>query len=443
MNDEVLILGAGRSGLAAARLLVSEGYAVTVADRRPAEEMPETVHRLSAWGVRLHLGRPGLPDGTYRLGVVSPGFAVDSDWVQALYAQAEEVRSELEVGWLRHGGRTVAVTGSNGKSTAVKWITESLQLAGRRAVAAGNYGYPACDAVREQPQADWLVLEVSSFQLETAQSLRADIAYLTNIHPNHLDRHGSMDAYVAMKARLFAHARADDVCFAPVAWRARLAAESGGAGGWLTVGEPGGDYRTAQGVVSRDGRKVADFSGTLFAQPAMGDQAAAVAGIVECAGIDPCHAVEAARRFTPLPHRVQPVGEIDGVRYVNDSKATNLAAVAHALRAVDGPVRLIAGGLAKEPDFRSLKELLEERVQTVYLIGQSAKRMCSDWSDAVPCVLSGSLEQAFRQASQDACGGEVVLLSPGGASFDQFRDYEQRGERFVELVEERQQKGTS
>jgi UDP-N-acetylmuramoylalanine--D-glutamate ligase len=441
---KALILGAGLSGLGAARLLAAEGTEVIVAYARPEQELGQAVAMLNHVGARMHFGHTSLPSETFDLCVVSPGFPLTSDWVREARDRCAQVIAELELGWSRARCRTIAVTGSNGKSTAVKWCAESLRAAGLHAVIAGNYGVSVSAAVLEQADPDWLVLEVSSFQLETVEMFRPDIGVLLNIHPNHLDRHGAWSVYTDTKARLFARTREEDVCLVPHAWCDEMRARSGGQGRWVTFdSEANAAYMMREGQVFRDGAPLADLSGTLFGRNGMESTACAVIAVMDAADIHPRAAVLAAGSFKTLPHRVEEVALIRGVRFINDSKSTNLAAIEHALRMVDGRVRLIAGGLAKESDFKRLKEVLADRVENVYLIGKSAEAMSSAWSRAVSCVICGTLDEAIRRTVNEARAGEVVLFSPGCASFDQFRNYEERGEHFTRRVLDLAGKGTS
>ena len=432
---KALVLGAGLSGLGAARLLVAEGTDVTVVDGRPASELTDASAQLDALGARGCWGTGAMPPGRFDLCVVSPGFDVHGDTVRAAREISAELLPEIELGWSRATCRTIAVTGSNGKSTAVKWCAETLERAGCRVAVAGNYGRSVCAVVLEETDLDWLVLEISSFQLETVCDFRVDIGCLTNIHPNHLDRHENMETYTQLKSRLFARSTRDDSCVVPQNRLRDMQRLSGGRGHWISFGcEADADVQCRGGRVFQGGVERADFSATPFGQPGLEETAAALTAMMDGAGVDVRHAVEAAKEYQSLPHRLQSIAEIAGVRYINDSKSTNLAAIGHALRAMPGPVRLIAGGLAKENNFDCLQERLAERVQTVYLVGKSAEQMFSAWSRDVPCVMSGTLDEALRQARDDAQSGEVVLLSPGCASFDQFRNYEQRGEHFSRLV---------
>jgi UDP-N-acetylmuramoylalanine--D-glutamate ligase len=423
MYKTALILGYGRSGRAAERMLRSEGTETRVISRETVDDAGVT---------QL------LKDCAFEVCVVSPGFALSHPWLCAVRSAGIPLLSELELGWSRHQGKTIAVTGSNGKSTAVKWICESLQETGQHAVIGGNYGVPACEVVLQHPEADWLVLEVSSFQLETAVHLRADVALVLNILPNHLDRHGCMDIYWQTKARLFKSAVSADACLVPFDWLGRFRKETGGEGRWITFGDSAAaGYRFCDGKVYRGAEAVLDLAGTLFDSPVIGGcTGAAVAAVADAAGI-PMRAVEsAAKQFVPLPHRMQKLAEINGVTFINDSKATNLAALAAAVCAVGAGVHLIAGGLPKESDYTFIKEILAERVRSIYLVGQASRPMYQAWNRACLCVECGSLEKAFAAAIKVAKAGETILLSPGCASFDQFCSFEERGERFGACVED-------
>lgn len=415
-----LVLGKGRSGQAAERLLQAEGtQAVIVAQDVVSDAEFSDLLRGRAFDIC----------------VVSPGFGLANPWLAAVRDAGIPLLSELELGWSRHKGKTVAVTGSNGKSTAVKWICESLQQAGQKAELGGNYGIPACEAVLEHPGLDWLVLEVSSFQLETVHDFRADVAVVLNILPNHLDRHESMELYRRTKARIFGSSSVGDACLVPVDLVTRFEGDTQGGRNWITFGAtPEADYFFEKGQVFRGSEAVLDLADTLFDSPVIGScTGAAVAAVAATCGI-PFGVVEnAAKDFDPLPHRLQRVGELGGVEYINDSKATNLAAVAAALQACGKEVHLIAGGLPKESDYTFIKEILAERVRRIYVIGQASQAMYQAWNGVCPCVECGSLEKAFSMARNEARTGETILLSPGCASFDQFGSFEERGERFEAL----------
>jgi UDP-N-acetylmuramoylalanine--D-glutamate ligase len=424
-----LILGYGRSGKAAERMLRAEGCETVVLTQETAGG-PEVFQTLE--------------DRDFDVCIVSPGFGPSNPWICAVREAGIPLLSELELGWSRHRGKTVAVTGSNGKSTAVKWIFETLQLAGKKAAIGGNYGIPACEVVLDNPDLDWLVLEVSSFQLETIREFRADVAVVLNILPNHLDRHETMELYRSIKARIFGpSSSAGDACLVPVELRDRLQGDVAGDRNWITFGAtPESDYFFGNGKVFQGLEVVLDLSGTLFDSPILGScSGAAVAAVADACGIPREAAERAARRFKPLPHRLETVGELAGVTYMDDSKATNLAAMAAALSACGNSIHLIAGGLPKESDYTFVKEILAERVRSIYVIGQASRAMYQAWSGVCPCVECGTLEEAFGAARNASAAGDTILLSPGCASFDQFRGFEERGERFAALFRNAVQAG--
>lgn len=428
-----VVLGCGASGAAAALLLRREGAAVTVVDRlRPGAER---CAELEAAGVQVMQAESELPGGAFDLCVVSPGVPVNSPWISAARARGVPVLAELELGWSRRGAgtKTIAVTGSNGKSCAVKWIAESLAEAGLRVAIAGNYGPPVCRVVMEQPDLDWLVLEVSSFQLETVRDFRAEVGILLNIAPNHLDRHGDFATYRQAKARLFSQTLPADVCLVHEACARDVRGEAGGAGRWFTFGDAG-DFTYDHGHIMCSGLAVAEVAGTYFGNAVLGANAAGVVGALSVAGLDLRSAERAARAFHPLPHRMELVAEARGIRFINDSKATTLTALSAAVRMCGGGVRLISGGLLKEYDLSAVKEVLAQQATGVYLIGRASDQMWSAWSEVVPCTKCGTLDAAVRTAWSEAKGGEVVLLSPGCASFDQFRNFEVRGDQFRQLA---------
>ena len=300
-----LVLGLGTSGESAAKLLLSEGSKVTVLDGADNEILRARAAELMKLGAEVALAATHLPASPFDLCVVSPGIAVASPWVVEVRKRGINLIPEIELGWSRHRGRVIAVTGTNGKSTAVKWIAETLQAAGLRAVPAGNYGLPATQAVMDHPDADWLVLEVSSFQLETINAFRADAAVLLNLLPNHLDRHEDMKEYVRAKARIFMNARAGDACVVHEDHESKMRACST-AGTWLTFGASDkSTFHYKEGKIISAGKTVADLSGTFFGNEVLGVNAAGVIAALDACGIAPDHAVQAARRFKPLPHRME------------------------------------------------------------------------------------------------------------------------------------------
>lgn len=457
-----LVLGAGVSGIAAAQLLRQRGATVVVVDEAPAERLARAAAELAACGATLRAGCCAVPETPFDLCVTSPGIALTHPWMEACTRRRIPVIAETEYGFSCWPGRVLAITGSKGKSSLVKLCADTLCLAGIPAAPAGNYGTPLSRlvaagiaptvattggrglrppaAATEEAQHAWAVVEVSSFQLEHMPRFRPDVAILLNLQADHLDRHASIEEYRALKLRMFAQQGAGDVALLPEgeddggvipAAVTRWTFGSGSDCDWQYAA------RHVRGRISgATALRQISMEGSWFNNPVLGLAAAAGAGALAACGLDDAAIVRGLRGFEPLPHRMQLVAERQGVRFVDDSKATSLAAVVAALQMVSGPVRLIAGGRLKEHDLESLKELLTSRVRKVYLIGECAGRMYSAWSGAVSCKECGTLDVAVTEAARDARADETVLLSPGCASFDQFGSYRERGERFTRLVRE-------
>lgn len=436
--SRTMVCGLGASGVAAARLLRAEGAAVLAVDERDVPESRRSAVALEALGCAVALGAAAPPAGDFDVAVVSPGLPVAGAFLSEVRRRGIPLLSEMELGWSRFRGRTIAVTGSNGKSSVVKALAECLEASGQRAVPCGNYGLPVCQAVLEAPDAAWLVIEASSFQLETCVDFRPDVAVLMNVLPNHLDRHGTLETYARLKARLFARQRAGDLALTPPEWQARFREWSGGQGAWRTFGTDAAcDFRHAPHRLAARSDAGSDVSGSYFDNEVLGPNAAALYGAALAAGA-PAETVAAAlRSFRPLPHRAEPVGEFGGVRYVNDSKATNLSALVASVRMQDRPVWLIAGGRPKETDFSAAVPILRERVRGALLIGEAAAAMAAAWNAAVPCEICGTLDRAVAAARRAAAPGETVLLAPACTSYDQFRAYGERGDAFRRLVSEK------
>ena len=433
-----LVLGLGASGEAAARLLRARAVAVTVLDAGSGPALEAKARILRDAGCVVRTGPRELPDTTAGVAVVSPGIPATDAWVVALRARGIPVISELELGWRARRSRVLAVTGSNGKSTLAKLCHEAILCNGFTSVVGGNYGTPLSALVGMDPAPEWIVAEVSSFQLETVDRFAPDAGILLNLNPNHLDRHGSMEEYTAMKARVFARMDAGQAAVIPedASEAIRRAIP---AGACVTTF---GTTRSAS-IRYEPGRLVGatldtqvSLEGTIFDNEIMGSTAAACAAALVGAGLSARGVESAARGFARLPHRMQTKAVIKGVTFIDDSKATNLAALSAGLRMVAGPTRLIAGGLLKESDLEPVKKVLANGVRGVYIIGRYSGVMAAAWRDVVPCMICENLKEAVLRAWSEATAGETVLLSPGCASFDQFKSFEDRGEQFSEIVKE-------
>ena len=430
-----VVLGAGASGVAAAQLLRQRGCAVTLLDEAPLDKISAAATLASA-GVELRAGAKNLPDKKFDLCVASPGVTISHPWLAACKKRKIPVIAEMELGFSYWPGKILAVTGSKGKSSLVKLCADTLNRAGVPAAPAGNYGTPLSQLVIESPQLKWAVVEVSSFQLEHVVDFRPDVAVLLNVQPDHLDRHASMAEYRALKLKMFAKQAGSDVAIFPEKLRIDRRFSTP-AKKWRFGTGARCAWRYAGHVIigQFDGRvQKTSVSGSWFDNPVLGLAAAAGVGALTACGLSETAIADGLKNFAPLPHRMQRIAERNGVIFVDDSKATSLAATAAALQMIAGPVRLIAGGRLKERDLNMIKELLTQYVRKVYLIGECAWQMEAAWSDVVSCETCGTLDKAVTVATHEACAGETILLSPGCASFDQFSSYRDRGECFTRLV---------
>lgn len=452
-DGAVAVLGLGASGEAAARLLLDEGRSVLAIDSGAGDALERRAAELRAQGADVRLSLAELPRSELAMAVASPGVPPDSRLRIDCVERGIPLVSEIEMAWSRIEAPTIAVTGSNGKSSLVKCIAAGLGLAGCSVGLGGNYGVPASELARRRNEFDWLVLELSSFQLETIIDFRPDISVLLNIFPNHLDRHGDMLGYRALKERIFANCGSEDRCIFPAELQPPPELGAGNPR-WTTFGDraPADWIYTAgrvdcavdpqqrwhRGNVSVDkaisASEPAEISGSYFDNRILGKAAAAALAVCDAAGIDACFAIEALRSFEPLPHRVRTVAELDGVSYIDDSKATNLAAMCAAIEMVAAPIRLIAVGRGKGEDLHLALPLLRSSVVKAYLIGENAEKMREIWSQTLDCELCVDLKTAVSRAREESSAGDAVLLSPACASFDQFTDFAQRGDFFINYI---------
>jgi UDP-N-acetylmuramoylalanine--D-glutamate ligase len=442
-GERAVVVGLGSSGRASAEALLAEGASVVVTDSRPAAdarasaEAPAGAELLAGGHLREHL------DGA-TLVVTSPGVPERAEFLRWARERRLPLWSELELGARLCAVPFVAITGTNGKTTTVELVAAAMRAAGLRARACGNVGYPFSAAAREPYEA--LAVEASSFQLRFTETFRPRVSVLLNLAPDHLDWHGSFDAYSRAKARVFANQTGDDVHVGN-ADDARSAEVSRGARcavRWFREGPPG----PGQAGVAQDGRIVArapgwgaradgtepdvDMGRPGFDAPRFLADAAAAAAAALAFGLPAKAVTEAMSSFDLLPHRGEPVGRIAMVRYLDDSKATNPHAAVASLRGLDHVV-LIAGGLAKGVDLSPLAAAIPA-LDGVVAIGEAGPAVVDVFEGRVPVVLAGSIEEAVERASEMARPGGSVVLAPACASMDMFRDYQERGERFAAAV---------
>jgi UDP-N-acetylmuramoylalanine--D-glutamate ligase len=444
-DKRVLVVGLGKSGVASALFLKAHGARVTVSDTKSGDELRNEIPVLLDHGITVETGGHG--DRTFRgqdLIVVSPGVPVDAPPLAQARALGESVIGEIELAARFLPGPIVAITGSNGKTTTTTLTGEIMTAGGLTTLVGGNIGTPAISlAERARPETA-IVLEVSSFQLETIESFRPKVAVVLNVTPDHLDRHRTFEAYVDAKARIFENQQASDftvlnfddpTCVAmaartkaPVVWFSRQKEVAQGA--WVRDGNI--VFRGTSGGPQREILQVSEIP-LKGAHNLENVLAAVCAGVIM--GCGPEKIRDAVRDFKAVEHRLEFVATVGGVDYYNDSKATNVDATIKALESFPANIHLILGGKDKGSDYSVLNDLLRERVKRVYTIGAAAAKIESQIVFAKSeTVHAETLENAIHKAHASAQPGDIVLLAPACASFDQFKNYEQRGQVFKEIV---------
>jgi UDP-N-acetylmuramoylalanine--D-glutamate ligase len=441
-DKRVLVVGLGRSGVAAAFFLQDHGARVTVSDTKSEAQLQNEIGALLDRGISLETGRHN--ERTFRdqdLIVVSPGVPPDQPQLQHARALGIPVIGEVELAARFLQGKIVAITGSNGKTTTTTLVGEILSKSGKKTLVGGNIGMPVISLAGQSSPDHLPVLEISSFQLETIQQFRPWIAVILNVTPDHLDRHGTFQAYIDAKARIFENQQSGDYAVMN-ADDANLVALKRSIKGRLysfSRKQPveNGTYLENDQIVFRSSGSVTPVLPVsdirLKGAHNLENVLAAVCAAM-LAGCEPEKVRRAVAEFQGVEHRLEPVATVHGVAYFNDSKATNVDATIKALESFPGNVHLILGGKDKGSDYSVLVPLLRERTKSVYLIGAAAEKIDAQIQGATRIVSSGTLDRAVRQATEAATSGDIVLLAPACASFDQFENYEQRGRVFKDLV---------
>ena len=445
-GKRVLVVGLGKSGVASAQFLATRGARVIVSDTRTQNELKTQIPALLDRGIAVETGGHG--ERTFRdqdLIVVSPGVPSDLPQLVRARAQGIPVIGEIEVATRFLKGKIVAITGSNGKTTTTTLCGDLIASSSQRTLVGGNIGTPVILLVDDSTDETVNVIEVSSFQLETIETFHPHIAVVLNITPDHLDRHGSMEAYTAAKARIFENQTSADY--------AVLNLDDSGSAGleprtksricWFTrkqqlTGDRNGAFVRDGEIYWRDGGKEEKIMPaaeiTLKGAHNLENVLAAVA-VGRLCGCDAVSIRNAVRKFKAVDHRLQHVGTVSGVEYYNDSKATNVDATIKAIESFPGKIHLILGGKDKDSDYTLMNDLLRERVRRVYTIGAAAEKIRSHVQSAVEVLPCRTLDNAVERAHDLAQTGDIVLLAPACSSFDQFENYEHRGRTFRSLVE--------
>src|SRR5580658_8349783 len=449
-DKRVLVVGLGKSGVASALFLKAHGARVTVSDTKSGDELRNEIPSLLDHGITVETGGHG--ERTFRgqdLIVVSPGVPVDLPMLAQARAMGEAVIGEIELAAQFLPGPIVAITGSNGKTTTTTLTGEILAAGGLPTLVGGNIGTPAISLAEQAQPETAIVLEVSSFQLETIQTFCPKVAVVLNVTPDHLDRHRTFEAYVDAKARIFENQQSSDFAVlneddptcvamavrtrAQVFWFSRQKEVKQGA--WVRDGnilfrDGRVEQKTSQKMSQREVMQVSEIP-LKGAHNLENVLAAVCAGALM--GCAPEKIRQAVRDFKAVEHRLEFVATIRGVDYYNDSKATNVDATIKALESFPANIHLILGGKDKGSDYTVLNDLLRQRVKRVYTIGAAAAKIESQIKGA-EIVHAETLENAIRKACGVAQPGDVVLLAPACASFDQFKSYEHRGKTFKEIV---------
>ena len=434
-----LVVGAARSGIAAAGLVGRlGGRAVMTDDAGAPAKLPAGIEFATPDQALALVEAGNLSDV-----VLSPGVAATHPLAAGAVARGIRVRSELGLASDHVRGRVLAVTGTNGKSTVTTLLAGMMAASGRRVFAGGNLGRPLCEAAAQSDAAyDDLVVEVSSFQLEWPHALSPAVATVLNVSPDHLDRHGSMDAYIRAKMALFSNMEPDShaVFSRDQTWwhpyRSSLDAHVTTFGGApVAAGEEGTRFDVRARAVTLLGRdrRVLALPERWPVFPHDVENAAAAAEMARLAGVAPTAIERGIANFRPLAHRLALVGTHAGVRFFDDSKATNVGATLKSLEAFDEPVILLAGGVAKGAEFSALAGVATQ-LRAVVAYGEAAPLIEAALKDRVALKRARGMDEAFAAAVAGAKTGDVVLLAPACASFDEVRNYAHRGERFVELV---------
>jgi UDP-N-acetylmuramoylalanine--D-glutamate ligase len=443
-GKKVLVVGLGKSGLAAALFLRRRGAQVTVSDLRSAQALSKEIPSLLEAGISVEAGGHGLL--TFRrqdLIVVSPGVPLSTPELVQVRTLGLPIIGELELAARFLKGDVLAITGSNGKTTTTTLCGQIFSAAGLKTLVAGNIGLPVIEVVDQSAPGAWSVLEVSSFQLETTASFHPHVAVILNITPDHLDRHGTFENYVAMKERIFANQtvgdylilNGDDAVAQQAASRARSQvlwfsrSKIVRRGTFLLNGMV--MFRAAEQGTSVPVLPLAEIP--LKGEHNIENVLAAVCAA--CVANIPAEVIaRTVSSFHAVEHRLEFVAAIHGVDYYNDSKATNVDATSKAIASFPGNIHLILGGKDKNSDYTQLNALLRARVKAVYTIGSAAEKIEGQITGVTKVVRAGTLEAAVDQAAGQAVAGDVVLLAPACSSFDQFENYEERGRVFKQAV---------
>ena len=422
----IAVLGAGRSGRAAARLAMKHGGRVCVFDTSPA---------ITGWpeDIPLHAGATQEDGHAFRadLVVISPGIETDCPFVKSFGREGVETIGEMELASRFYRGKIIAITGTTATTTTTSLVEKILLRAGKKAVACGNYGVPMAEVLLRDAVPDVLALEVSSFQLETIRDFHPDVAVWLNFAPDHMDRYTAVEDYYKAKLHIFDNQTENDL--AVVRFGEHLPALKALVRTFSSE-SPEADLYYREPLVMEGDSALLNLAGTSLSQRHNAENVMAAVLACRHLGIPAETAAEVLEEFTPPSHRCEAVRSLDGVLWLNDSKATNLHALEAALKSQNAPVVLIAGGKDKGLDYLPLRPMLKEKVRACVVFGQIADQLYDSFSPAAPTEKAADVADCVEKARLLARPGDTVLFSPGTSSFDMFTGYAQRGQAFRDAV---------
>jgi UDP-N-acetylmuramoylalanine--D-glutamate ligase len=441
---EILVAGIGRSGIASANYLSSKGHKVTITDAKTIEQLSDQMATLDKGVTVMAGGHEGIT-GEFDILVTSPGIPWDAEILTDFRNRGIPVISEVELAFTEYEREWVAITGTNGKTTTTSLVGEMLKTAGIEAVVCGNIGNPVIGEPGLAKEGTVIVAEISSFQLEGVNAFAPRVAAILNITPDHLDRHGTIENYIAVKSRVFKKQDKKSFCVLNMddPQTANLQSEVPSSLFGFSAKKP-----LTEGVYMKDGKIIlstrggkevlGDASDLLLIGITGQENGLAACAIAHCAGADTDSIRRALFSFTGLAHRMEVVAESEGIRYINDSKATNVNAALKGIEGIEGNFCAILGGRDKEGDYTPLVELVRERSGSTVLIGEASEKIAAAFGDYGKLAYASSMDEAVEKAATFlALGGEdrgTVILSPACASFDMFLNYEDRGRAFVDAV---------
>lgn len=436
-GKQILILGLGRSGLAAVRLLQHAGAIITVADSGDGKTLQENAAMLRSEGITVHLGQAALSflQPSFDRGILSPGIDPTSPLVQQVMSQGIALIGELELAYQFCKCPIVAITGTNGKTTTTELTVAALQGAGMKTMACGNIGVPFSEIVLKSRDLDVIVIEVSSFQLETTDCFHAHIAVWLNLSPNHLDRYASVAEYREAKLRIFRNQISDDVMILPKNFSIEELPQSLARKVTFSSQNKNSDFFFDGKSIYYHEQRLLNMSQTQLRGAHNAENMMATLAVGVALGLAPEKMLTGVAQYKSLPHRCEVVREQNGVLWINDSKSTTLDAMEKALQSIEKnrPIILIAGGKNKGSSFAPILSLVRERVKEAILMGEMKHSIAAAWQGVVVHPVN-SMEEAVQMAAAHAQSGDVVLLSPGTSSYDMFKNYEERGNEFKKAV---------